>query len=161
MEVLAEIWRMLTTVEVQHGQRLLQLWLGVLVALYQHASDSENTEAMLQLGNLQYYGYVTSIAAGTNSVTPFAGCGRPRGCVALAASSDSNQTQQLRFQRAMQWYSDARDLGSSQATFEIALGRLHLGTPGVLQLLRQSVRPPHGRPHVESHDDGQASQHRE
>ncbi len=139
MEVLAEIWRMLTTVEVQHGQRLLQLWLGVLVALYQHASDSENTEAMLQLGNLQYYGYVTSIAAGTNSVTPFAGCGRPRGCVALAASSDSNQTQQLRFQLAMQWYSDARDLGSSQATFEIALGRLHLGTPGVLQLLRQSV----------------------
>jgi TPR repeat protein len=137
MDAVSAVWRRLTTVDVQRGEQLLQRWLGVLVALYQHASDSENTEAMLQLGNLHYYGYITSIAAGTNSTTPFAGCGRPRGCVALAQSG--RETHQLRFQRAMQWYSDARDLGSSQATFEIALGRLHLGTPGVLQHLREFV----------------------
>ena len=51
-----DIWRMLTMTELEYGRQLLQQWLDVLVALYQHASDSENTEAMLQLGHLLYYG---------------------------------------------------------------------------------------------------------
>ena len=46
---LTQAWAMMTRVEVGHGQRLLRRWLGVLASLYQHASDSENTEAMLQV----------------------------------------------------------------------------------------------------------------
>ena len=35
-------------------------------------------------------------------------------------------------------HSDARDLGSTQGAFQVALSRLHLGTPGVLQRILEN-----------------------
>lgn len=56
MKALEDTRWMITVLDLERGRRLVQRWAGVLVALYQHASDSENTNAMLQLGNLLYYG---------------------------------------------------------------------------------------------------------
>lgn len=104
---------------------------------------------LLQLRTVCTAGYVEFNAPGSSSsATPYAGCGRPRGCARVArlptASDDSVRAEQRMEKRgdsiisAMQWYSDARDLGSNQAAFEVALGRLHLGTPGVLKRMHES-----------------------